>query len=289
MYAFDVLSEKLTLVETMPASFESSDIKTEQRFMTSKDGTQVPYFLISRKAIKLDGKNPTILTGYGGFGISLLPIYMSVSGRLWLEKGGVFAFSNIRGGGEYGVKWHMSAVREKKQNSFDDFISIAENLIKTGVTSPKHLGIRGGSNGGLLVGAVFTQRPELFQAVVCEAPILDMKRFAKMNSAYSWIKEYGDPEVAEDAKFLNAYSPLHNMSSGKIYPEILFITSHNDDRVHPGHARKMAQRLKELNKEYLYYEHDDGGHFNGSIEWTAKSTAMALTFFAEKLGPFPLM
>jgi len=178
----------------------------------------------------------------------------------WLAEGGVFVLANIRGGGEYGPAWHLAAQRENRQKSYDDFYAVAQDLIRKGVTSPEHLGIRGGSGGGLLVGMLFTQRPELFGAVVCQVPLLDMKRYSHLLAGASWVAEYGDPDKPEDWEFLQHYSPYHNLDPAKNYPRVFFTTSTRDDRVHPGHARKMVAKMNALGKPNFYYENTEGGH-----------------------------
>ena len=210
--------------------------------------------------MKTDGSNPTLLGGYGGFERSSLPSYSSVIGKFWLERGGVYARANIRGGGEFGPKWHQSALKENRQRCFDDFIAVAEDLIKRKITSPQHLGILGGSNGGLLVGAVFTQRPELFNAVVCEVPLLDMKRYNKLLAGASWMAEYGNPDIPEEWEYIQKYSPYHNVFPDKKYPQVFFCTSTKDDRVHPGHARKMVAKMEDMGHKVYYYENTEGGH-----------------------------
>jgi prolyl oligopeptidase len=286
VYFFDIKSQKLTKFASVAPSFDSSQMERVQKFAKSRDGTMIPYFLIGKKGLKRTDKNPTILFGYGGFGIRMLPIYMALSGKLWLEKGGYFAFANLRGGGEFGEDWHKAGKGKNKQNVFDDFIGIAEDLIATKVTSPRHLGITGGSNGGLLVAAVAVQRPELFNAVVSESPVLDMLRFHKLMAVGgNWIEEYGNPDVPEEAEYLRKYSPPHNLKANVKCPEILFLTSGNDDRVHPAHARKMAERMKDLKQPYLYSEAIGGGHFNGNISFQAESKALSTSFLWHKLGP----
>ncbi|MHC4207727.1 MAG: prolyl oligopeptidase family serine peptidase, partial [Planctomycetota bacterium] len=223
-------------------------------------GTRIPYFLVTSNGMKMDGSNPTLLYGYGGFGSSSLPRYESVLGKVWLERGGVYAQANIRGGGEFGPKWHKSALKENRQRCFDDFIAVAEDLIKRKITSPRHLGIMGGSNGGLLVGAVFTQRPELFNAVVCSVAVLDMKRYNKLLAGASWMDEYGNPDIPEEWEYLKKYSPYHNVFPGKKYPQVFFYTSTKDDRVHPGHARKMVAKMEDMGHKVYYYENTEGGH-----------------------------
>lgn len=240
--------------------FDSSGMRTEQHFARSADGTRVPYFVIWPAGAQADGGNPTLLYGYGGFEISLLPAYSPGRGRAWLGRGGVMVIANIRGGGEFGPRWHQAAIREKKQRSYDDFIAVAEDLIRRKITSAAHLGIMGGSNGGLLVGATMVQRPDLFKAVVCQVPLLDMRRYHGLLAGASWMAEYGNPDEPEDWQFIERYSPYHGLQAGRRYPKVLFTTSTKDDRVHPGHARKMAAKMLSEGHEVLYFENIEGGH-----------------------------
>ena len=251
------------LARQLPAQFDADGLAVEQRTATSADGTAVPYFVVRREGLALDGTAPTQLYGYGGFEVSLTPSYNALTGRLWLERGGVYAVANIRGGGEFGPAWHRSAMRENRQRAYDDFVAVAQDLVATGVTSPEHLGIRGGSNGGLLVGAVVTQRPDLFGAVVSSVPLLDMYRYDKLLAGASWVAEYGDPDDADDWAFISRYSPYQNVRADADYPRILFTTTTRDDRVHPGHARKMAARMMELGHPVYYFENTEGGHGSG--------------------------
>lgn len=246
--------------KSLPAFFDASPYKVEQRFVKSRDGTRVPYFIVSAKELELNGKNPTLIYAYGGFEVSQRPNYSATIGMDWLEQGGVYVLANIRGGGEYGPAWHRVAQRENRQLSYDDFYAVAEDVIDRNITSPRHLGIRGGSGGGLLVGMLFTQRPELFNAVVCQVPLLDMKRFNKLLAGASWVEEYGDPDKPEDWKWLQNYSPYHALDPEKSYPRVFFTTSTRDDRVHPGHARKMVAKMNAMDKPNLYYENTEGGH-----------------------------
>jgi prolyl oligopeptidase len=268
-----------------PAFFDASGLQVSQHEAISKDGTRVPYFQVSRSAVKLDGTNPTLLYGYGGFQISSTPVYSAGVGIGWLEHGGVYILANIRGGGEFGPTWHLSATKENRQRSFDDFIAIAEDLITRKVTAPAHLGIMGGSNGGLLVGAAMTQRPDLFGAVVCQVPLLDMRRYHKLLAGASWMAEYGDPDAPAEWAFISKYSPYQNLRSDKRYPRVLFLTSTRDDRVHPGHARKMAAKMQSLGKDVLYYENIEGGH-GGSAnnEQAAYMNALAYAFLRQELS-----
>ena len=247
------------LIKTMPAYFDAAGMKVDQYEAVSKDGTKIPYFIIMPKGYVANGANPTLLYGYGGFEISQRPGYSGTTGEAWVARGGVYALANIRGGGEFGPKWHQAAVREKHQTAFDDFIAIAEDLIARKVTSPGHLGIMGGSNGGLLVGATFTQRPELFKAVVCQVPLLDMKRYSHLLAGASWMAEYGNPDTA-DWDYMQKWSPYQNLDKSKTYPKVFFMTSTRDDRVHPGHARKMVKRMTDMGKPVYYFENTEGGH-----------------------------
>lgn len=279
------LEGRFKQLKQSPAFFDTKDLVVEQHFAVSKDGEKIPYFQVARRDLKLNGANPTLLTGYGGFEISMQPNYSPLAGAAWLERGGVFAQANIRGGGEYGPAWHQAAVKAGRQKAYDDFIAVAEDLIKRGVTSPVRLGIQGGSNGGLLVGVMLTQRPDLFGAVVCRVPLLDMKRYHKLLAGASWMAEYGNPDVKEEWEFIARYSPYHNVSSATQYPRVLFTTSTRDDRVHPGHARKMAARMMKQGHDILYYENIEGGHGGAANnEQQAFMSALSYTFLANQLG-----
>jgi len=265
--------------------FDAEGMRTEQRFATSKDGTRVPYFIVWPKGATADGKNPTLLYGYGGFEISLTPAYSGGYGRAWHQRGGVRVIANIRGGGEFGPAWHQAAVKAQKQHSYDDFIAVAEDLIASKVTTPSQLGIMGGSNGGLLVGATFVQRPDLFNAVVCQVPLLDMHRYSHLLAGASWMAEYGDPDKPEEWAWISKYSPYQNVKPGVRYPVVLFTTSTRDDRVHPAHARKMAARMLAQGDPLLYYENIEGGH-GGAADSEQRATMQALefTFLWRQLG-----
>jgi prolyl oligopeptidase len=217
-------------------------------------------FILKEKNLILNGSHPTILYGYGGFEVSLSPSYSASIGKVWLERGGVYVIANIRGGGEFGPEWHQAALKQNRQRAFDDFAAVAEDLIAQKITSPSHLGIKGGSNGGLLVGTVMVQRPELFNAALIQVPLLDMLRFSKLLAGASWIGEYGDPAISSECAYLLTYSPYHNVKPGKKYPHPFFTTSTKDDRVHPGHARKMAARMAEQGHSFYYHENINGGH-----------------------------
>ena len=250
-------------VKSTPAWFDTAGMRVEQNEAVSKDGTKIPYFVVTPKGFKANGRNPTLLGGYGGFEISSLPRYSGTIGSSWVEKGGVYVLANIRGGGEFGPKWHQAAMQEKHQTNFDDFIAVAEDLIARKITSPKHFGIRGGSQGGLLVGGCFTQRPDLFEAVVCAIPLLDMKRFNKLLAGASWMAEYGNPDT-DDWENMKLWSPYQNLDPKVDYPKVFFWTSTRDDRVHPGHARKMVAKMTDMKKPVFYYENTEGGHGGGA-------------------------
>jgi prolyl oligopeptidase len=271
-------------LKSQPAFFNADNLEIQQFEATSKDGTRVPYFQVSRRGLKLDGTHPTLLYGYGGFKISMLPGYTPAMGAAWLERGGVYVLANIRGGGEFGPRWHEAARKENRQRAYDDFIAVAENLITRKVTSPKHLGIQGGSNGGLLVGVMLTQRPDLFGAVVCQVPLLDMRRFNQLLAGASWMDEYGNPDAPAEWEYISRYSPYQNVHAGRKYPRTLFTTSTRDDRVHPGHARKMVARMKEQGHDVLYYENIEGGHGGAANNaQAAHMRALAYTFLWNEL------
>jgi len=243
-----------------PAFFSANGLCVSQHEATSRDGTRVPYFQIGPERLPLDGSTPTLLYGYGGFEIPLVPGYEPIAGGCWLERGHVHVIANIRGGGEFGPRWHQAALKEKRPRAYEDFIAVAEDLVARRVTSPAHLGVKGGSNGGLLVGNMLTMRPDLFGAVVCQVPLLDMRRYHTLLAGASWMGEYGDPDDPAEWSFIRGFSPYHNVDRGREYPPTLITTSTRDDRVHPGHARKMTARLLELGKPVLYYENIEGGH-----------------------------
>jgi len=271
-------------VKSLPPRFDASGNVVEQFEATSSDGTLVPYFVIRPKALTVNGSAPTVLYGYGGFQVSLTPSYLGAAGKLWLEKSGVYVIANIRGGGEFGPAWHRAALKSDRRLAFDDFIAVAEDLIRRGITSPRRLGIMGGSNGGLLMGVMLTQRPDLFRAVVIQVPLLDMLRYHKLLAGASWIAEYGDPDLPDEAAFLASISPYHNLKSAVAYPEPFFVTSTKDDRVHPGHARKMAARMQAMGLPFLYYENVDGGHSAAAnLEERARRTALEFTYLTRKL------
>ena len=255
----------LGVVKKETAHFNYEKIEVSQHFAKSLDGTMVPYFLVHQKGLEFNGINPTILYGYGGFNISLKSHFSNLLGHAWLDKGGVYVLSNIRGGGEYGPAWHQSALKENRDRAYQDFFAIAEELIAKKITSPEHLGAWGGSNGGLLMGVCYTQRPDLFKAINCGVPLLDMHRYHKLLAGHSWIAEYGNPDDAHDGKYIRALSPYQRIDKDeKNYPVIFINTSTKDDRVHPGHARKFSAKLEEYGHSYLYHENIEGGHAGAS-------------------------
>lgn len=276
---------KLEPLKSSPSRFDSSQFEVHQYFATSKDGTQIPYTILHRKGMALDGSNPTVLYGYGGFEVSLDPYYSGLIGKLWLERGGVYVVANIRGGGEFGPKWHQDAVLHNRQRCYDDFIAVAEDLIGKKITSPKHLGIQGGSNGGLLTGAVMVQRPDLFQAVLIQSPLLDMVRYTELPPGASWMAEYGDPKKPEDLAYILKYSPYQNVKKDAHYPEPFFTTSTADDRVHPAHARKMARKMEDLGHSVYFFENTQGGHSGSStLEELAHLVALEYSYLWMKLS-----
>ncbi len=269
-----------------PSFFDASHAVVTQHEAISKDGTHVPYFEIAPKDLAHDGSAPTLLTGYGGFEVSIEPAYNPVDGSGWIARGGVMVVANIRGGGEFGPRWHQAAMRENRPRAYDDFIAVAEDLVKRKVTSPPHLGCLGGSNGGLLVGNMLTRRPDLFGAIVCQSPLLDMHRYHKLLAGASWMSEYGDPDDPRDWAFIRTYSPYENVKKDAKYPPVLFTSSLRDDRVHPGHARKMVAKMEAQGHDVLYFENLEGGHGGAANnKEEAYQSALAYTFLWKKLGP----
>ena len=262
-------------IKSAPAFFDVNDLDVSQHFAGSADGTSIPYFSVTHR--DADGPGPTLLAGYGGFGASILPSYDGVLGRLWLARGGNFAAANIRGGGEYGPTWHQQAVREGRHKSGEDFAAVAQDLVTRGVTTAEQLGAAGSSNGGLLMGIMLTRYPELFGALACSAPLLDMRRFHLLLAGASWVAEYGDPDDPADWEFLQEYSPYHNISADGDYPPVLITTSTRDDRVHPGHGRKMTAALEASGHRVWYYEKIEGGH-GGAADNAQAAFNSALTY-----------
>jgi len=294
MYHVDADNRVRKALQTAPL-YDAAGVVIRQRFAISADGTRVPYFLVGREDVIERGNAPTILYGYGGFLVSTLPVYYddpsrpqhgALAGKMWISRGGLLALSNIRGGGEYGPRWHQAAMRDQRQRAFDDFIAVAEDMIDAGITSPARLGALGRSNGGLLLGAALTQRPDLFAAFDIGVPLLDMRRYNKLLAGSSWMGEYGNPDIAEDWAFIREYSPYQNLERGKDYPRVLFYTSTLDDRVHPGHARKMAAALEALGHAPFYYENIEGGHGGtANQDQLAMRTALEYAYFVRMLMP----
>ena len=273
-------------IQNLPERFSADNLVVEQFWAESKDGTKIPYYVVRSKDLKFDGTAPTLMYGYGGFEVSILPTYMSLVGPSWVERGGVYVSTNIRGGGEFGPKWHQAALRENRQRCYEDFEAIAEDLITRRITSPRHLGIHGGSNGGLLTGAMLTRCPELFGAVLIGVPLLDMRRYNKLLAGASWMAEYGDPDKPEEWEFIKQYSPYHNLFSDAPYPIPLIYTSTKDDRVHPGHARKMTAKMQEMGYDTYYYENLEGGHAGvTNNKQRAHLTALIYSYLWERLDP----
>ncbi len=282
---YDSASGRISTLKSLPPKFDTTGLVVDQNFAVSKDGTTIPYFIVRKADIELNGQMPTLLYGYGGFQVSLTPGYSPVSGRLWLEQGGAYVVANIRGGGEFGPSWHQAGLKSNRQRVYDDFIAVAEDLVARKITSPDHLGIMGGSNGGLLMGVMLNQRPDLWNAVVVQVPLLDMLRYHTLLAGASWVDEYGSPENVEERAFLETISPYHNFDPDKTYPTPFFVTSTKDDRVHPGHARKMAKLFEDADKPFLYFENMDGGHSAAANQTArAKRTALEFTYLTKQLG-----
>ena len=272
-------------LKAAPAFFDASNLEITQHFTTSKDGTRVPYFQVSRKGLKLDGTHPTLLTGYGGFEVSLVPSYNGVVGMAWLSKGGVYVVANIRGGGEYGPRWHQAALKKNRPRAYEDFAAVAQDLVSRKVTSARHLGIEGASNGGLLVGNMLTFYPHLIGAVVCQVPLLDMQRYSRLLAGASWMEEYGDPDKPEEWEFIRTFSPYQNVKANAQYPPVLLMTTTRDDRVHPGHARKMVAKMQDMGYDVRYFENTEGGHGSGADNrQSAHFMALSYTFLWQRLN-----
>lgn len=278
-------------LKSLPTFFDAAPYEVRQYSARSRDGTAVPYFAVLPRSMpggqpgapaQQSGEpaprpRPALLYGYGGFEVSLKPHYSAATGVAWLDQGGVYLQANIRGGGEFGPRWHQAALKENRQAAYDDFIAVAEDAIARGLTTPAQLGMMGGSNGGLLVGAVMAQRPELFNAVVCQVPLLDMRRYHRLLAGASWMGEYGDPDDPCQWAYIARYSPYHNVTSHQRYPRVLFTTSTRDDRVHPAHARKMAALMQEQGHDVLYWENVEGGHA-GAANNDQQALMWALTY-----------
>ncbi|MDY0060514.1 MAG: prolyl oligopeptidase family serine peptidase [Myxococcota bacterium] len=278
----------LQQLKQLPALFDATGLEVSQHEAVSADGTRIPYFQVARRGLALDGKNPTLLYGYGGFEVSLLPKYTATVGAAWLEQGGVYVVANLRGGGEFGPRWHKAALKANRPRAYEDFSAVAEDLVRRQVTSPQQLGAQGGSNGGLLMGNMLTRRPELFGAIVCMAPLLDMRRYHTLLAGASWMGEYGNPDDPTEWAFLEGISPYHQVKPGVRLPPALFTTSTRDDRVHPGHARKMMAKLLADEQPVLFYENIEGGHGGAADnKQAAHVAALAYTFLWQRLAPAP--
>ena len=282
LYA-DSGEDRPVAIKSLPARFDSSGLVTEQFEVASSDGVMIPYFVTRPK--NSNGPTPTILYGYGGFEISLTPGYSANFGKLWLTKGGVYVVANIRGGGEFGPAWHHAALLANRQKAYDDFAAVARDLVRRGITTPKQLGIMGGSNGGLLVSTVMTQHPDLFGAVVCQVPLIDMIRYTHIGAGASWAAEYGDPADPAAREWILKYSPYQNVKPGVKYPPILFTTATSDDRVTPVHARKMAAKMQAYGNDVMFFENTDGGHSAGADhKQAAEMWALSFIYLKQKLG-----
>jgi prolyl oligopeptidase len=284
LYYGNASTGSVAAVKSLPPRFDASKDVVEQHEATSRDGTKVPYFLVRPKNMSFNGRNPTVFTAYGGFLISSTPGYSGTVGKLWLERGGVYVVGNIRGGGEFGPAWHDAGLKTNRQRVYDDFYAIGKDLVARRITDPRHLGIVGGSNGGLLMGVEFTQHPEMWNAVQIEVPLLDMLRYEKIQAGASWVAEYGSVTDSAIRAFWNKTSPYQNIKAGVAYPEPYIWTTTKDDRVGPQHARKFAAKLEAMHVPYLFYEVLEGGHGSGAnLKESAKTTALGWTYFAMKL------
>jgi prolyl oligopeptidase len=284
LWRVDAAAGTAQQIKSMPARYDASNLVTEQYEATSSDGTKIPYFVVHRRDIKLDGSTPTLLNAYGGFQVSETPAYQGTRGKLWLEKGGAYALANIRGGGEFGPAWHEAGLKTKRQLIYDDFAAVGQDLIRRGITSPRRLGIYGGSNGGLLMGVEMTQRPDLWHAVAIEVPLLDMLRYEQLSAGSSWVGEYGSMSVPAERAFWEKTSPYQALRKDGKYPEPFIWTTTRDDRVGPVQARKFAARMKEYGLPYLYWENTEGGHAAGAnLKQAARAVALELTYFTRKL------
>lgn len=286
LYAADAASGTLAQVKALPEQFDASNEAVDQYEAISKDGTHIPYFVVHPKTMKLDGSNPTVLYAYGGFQVSETPYYSGILGKLWLERGGVFVLANIRGGGEFGPAWHEAGLKTNRQRIYDDFYAVGQDLVTRKITTSRHLGIQGGSNGGLLMGVEFTQHPDMWNAVDIQVPLLDMLRFEKIEAGASWVGEYGSVSVPAERAFLASISPYNNLRAGTAYPEPFIWTTTKDDRVGPEHARKFAAMLGAMQVPYLFYEVTEGGHGAGAnLKERAHTSALEWTYFTKKLMP----
>jgi prolyl oligopeptidase len=284
LHYYDAGTGKLETLKTTPPRFNAANHVVEQFEATSRDGTRIPYFMVRPKGAKMDGSTPTLLYGYGGFQSPMVPNYSGTMGRLWLEQGNAYVVANLRGGGEFGPAWHQAAQGANKQRTWDDFIAVAEDLVARKLTSPRRLGVVGGSQGGLLVGTAITQRPELFNAAIIQVPLFDMVRYTSLGAGASWKGEYGDPDLPEQRAWIDGYSPYQKLVAGKTYPTPFILTSTKDDRVHPAHGRKAAAKIAALGQPYYYYENIDGGHSAAAnLAESARRSALEYTYATKRL------
>ena len=284
LWAVNTTTGAASVEKALPAQFNASPDIVEQHEATSKDGTKIPYFIVHPKNMKLCRRNPTVINAYGGFQISETPFYSGTLGKLWLERGGVFVLANIRGGGEFGPAWHEAGLKTNRQRIYDDFYAVGQDVVARKITSPRYLGIEGGSNGGLLMGVEFTQHPSMWNAVDIQVPLLDMLRYEKIQAGASWVGEYGSVSVPAERAFLAKISPYNNLRAGVAYPEPFIWTTTKDDRVGPQHARKFAAMLSAMQVPYLFYEVTEGGHGSGAnLKERAHTSALEWTYFTKKL------
>lgn len=284
LYALDQRATTARAVRSLPAQFDASPYVSEQFEAVSSDGTRVPYFVLRRRDMPLNGENPTLLYAYGGFQVSMTPGYSPNVGKLWLDRGGVYVIANIRGGGEFGPAWHQAGLRTNRQVIYDDFYAVERDLVERRITSPRRLGIMGGSNGGLLMGVMLNQHPEMINAAVVQVPLLDMLRYDQLLAGASWVDEYGSPANPEERAFLETITPYQNLRAREDFPLPLVLTSTKDDRVHPGHARKYVARMIELGMPVLYYENIDGGHSAAAnLNEAARRRALEYTYLMQRL------
>lgn len=282
--AMGTVGQQPKKLKELPSFFDAKGLKISQFFAKSADGTRVPYFMVAKEDLPLDANNPTLLYGYGGFEISLQPSYSASVGRAWTTRGGVYVVANIRGGGEYGPRWHQAALKANRHRAYEDFAAVAKDLFERKVTRSEKLGIQGGSNGGLLVGNMMTLYPSLFRSVVCQVPLLDMQRYNKLLAGASWMAEYGNPDIPEEWSYIKTFSPYQNVRADAKYPNVLFTTSTRDDRVHPGHARKMMAKMESQGHTVWYYENIEGGHGGAANnKQSAFMQALAYIFLREEL------
>lgn len=280
----DTARGEVERLRSLPPRFDAAGMTVEQNWAVSLDGTRIPYSVVRRKDAPMDGSNPTLLYAYGGFLVNQTPAYAAIPGKLWIEDGGIYVVANIRGGGEFGPRWHNAGLKLDRMRVYEDFFAVSEDLILRGYTSPRRLGIMGGSNGGLLMGVALTKRPELYNAVVIQVPLFDMINYTRIGAGASWVGEYGDPAIPAEREMLLSYSPYQNLKAGQPYPQVFIETSTKDDRVHPAHARKAAARLQDLGYDFLYYENIDGGHAAAAnLNERALRQALEYTYLKQRL------